>query len=59
MGMRSALSMFAGSVFGWGIVGPMAQSFGWCNPVMDWQTGKYIIFIEIFNLDIKYYIVGS
>ena len=40
MGTRSALSMLAGSVIGFGILSPIAHAKGWApGPIDNWITG--------------------
>lgn len=40
MGPKTGLSMILGALFGWGILGPIANHKGWAKgPVDDWQTG--------------------
>jgi len=39
MGLRVCISMLAGAIFGWMIIGPLAHELEWCDPVMGWETG--------------------
>jgi OPT family oligopeptide transporter len=50
MGMRSAVSMFIGSVLGFGILSPIARTSGWASgPVDDWKKGAkgWILWISL------------
>ncbi|KAJ3339855.1 hypothetical protein HDU93_007740 [Gonapodya sp. JEL0774] len=39
MGAHTTISMLFGALFGWGFLGPYAESQGWCKGVFDWKEG--------------------
>ncbi|RYE96820.1 MAG: hypothetical protein EOO41_04180, partial [Methanobacteriota archaeon] len=50
MGTRTCVSMLAGAVVGWGIIGPVAQAVGWApGAPMSWPKGgkAFILWISL------------
>lgn len=45
MGLNTCLSMAAGALVGWGILGPLAQQQGWCKSIGDGKT--YILWVSL------------
>jgi len=49
MGLHTTLSMLAGAVVGWGIIGPSAATAGWVSSPMGWPDGgkAFIMWIAL------------
>ncbi|KXS20618.1 OPT superfamily oligopeptide transporter [Gonapodya prolifera JEL478] len=49
MGPHTTLSMLAGALFGWAMLGPFAESRGWCKGVFDWKNGAqgWILWVSL------------
>lgn len=45
MGLHTCVSMMAGAVVGWGVLGPLAVSAGWCSSVGEGRT--YILWVSL------------
>ena len=49
LGFKCVFIMFLGSLFSWGILGPIAYSRKWCFPVIDWYSGcdSWVLWVAI------------
>jgi len=50
MGLRPALSMGAGAIIAWGVLGPMAMRLGWApGPVSSWDDGAkgWVVWVSL------------
>ena len=45
MGLHTCVSMAAGAIVGWGVLGPLAQQQGWCKSIGDGKT--YILWVSL------------